>query len=223
MNINTNTQHEQPPSFEDGLLKFSDCLVASTSSACDQIFVWEPATMAPLETFKSDKFLCAANTLNVQRDGHMFASHVSKTTMAAWRWDRTREPCLRSPLKEETTVLKAFGTEIGQQFLLCGTRKGTLSAYHTATGTMLAEIEQAHYLAITDLDVSPALDLVATAGKDSKVRIWLTNKIMQNQHECLWEFGDASGEVTAVKFSKTGPRLFTSSLDKVFRAYDLQG
>lgn len=65
--------------------------------------------MAPLEFFKSDKFYIAPNTLSVERDGHLIGSHLQKTTLAAWRWDQTREPVLRSPVKEEVTVLRTFG------------------------------------------------------------------------------------------------------------------
>lgn len=32
--------------------------------------------MAPLETFKSDKFFVAPNTLIVDKDSHLFGSHI---------------------------------------------------------------------------------------------------------------------------------------------------
>ena len=69
-------EEKEPPSFTEGILKFTDCLIASTSAQNSAIFVWEPATMAPLETLKSDNFFVASNTLNVQRDGHIFGSHI---------------------------------------------------------------------------------------------------------------------------------------------------
>ena len=40
----------------------------------------------------------------------------------------------------------------------------------------MAEVENAHYLAITDLDVAKGTpwqgDLIITGGKDSKVKVW---------------------------------------------------
>jgi len=32
--------------------------------------------MAPLETFKSDKFYISPNTLSIERDGHIIGSHI---------------------------------------------------------------------------------------------------------------------------------------------------
>lgn len=97
------------PSFQSGLLKFSDSLIVSTSATSDQISIWEPHTLAPLETFKSDKFFAAPNTLSADRDGHITATHLQKTTLAAWRWDQTREPIIRSPLKDEVTAMRVVG------------------------------------------------------------------------------------------------------------------
>jgi len=51
--------------FEEGLLKFSNSLMASTSSENGEVCIWETQTLAPLETFKSDKFFVSPNTLQV--------------------------------------------------------------------------------------------------------------------------------------------------------------
>jgi hypothetical protein len=40
--------------------------------------------------------------------------------------------------------------------LVCGTKRGKLLIYQLASGRLLCEVENAHYLAITDLDVSQA-------------------------------------------------------------------
>ena len=53
----------EEPDFAEGLLKFSDSLIASTSCTCDQICVWESNTLAPLEQFKAEKFYISQNTL----------------------------------------------------------------------------------------------------------------------------------------------------------------
>jgi hypothetical protein len=60
--------------------------------------------------------------------------------------------------------------------ILCGSKKGKILIYQLATGTLIAEIESAHYLAITDMDVAKGNpwqgDLILTCGKDSKVKVW---------------------------------------------------
>ena len=93
-------------SFEEGLLKFSDSLIASTSSENGQVCIWETKTLAPLESFMSDKFFVSPNTLQVSPTGFILGNHVQKTTLAAWRWDKTSQPILKSPTKEELSVVR---------------------------------------------------------------------------------------------------------------------
>ena len=45
-----------------------------------------------------------------------------------------------------------------------------------ATGAFISEIEHAHYLAINDLQIQN--DVIATAGKDTKTRVWLLGDVM---------------------------------------------
>lgn len=59
-----------------------------------------------------------------------------------------------------------------------------------SSGKLLAELENAHYLAISDLDISNASgsvdlnqgqaagDLIITGGKDSKVKVWLLANLL---------------------------------------------
>ena len=236
------TSVEDELNFQEGLLKFSDSLIASTSAECDQVCVWETATLAPLETFKSEKFYMSANTLQVSPTGHVIGSHVQKTTMAAWRWDKTSQPCLKSPTKEELSVVKMFGSMQGQEMLVCGSKKGKILIYQLATGTLIGEVESAHYLAVTDLDVARGSpwqgDLVITGGKDSKVKVWTLAALLalgeerkadqfaegqQGVRGCLTEFGEHTSEVTQVKFSygASMQRAFSCSLDKTFKVYDI--
>ena len=134
------------PAFEDSLLKFSNSLIASTSAENDQILLWESATLAPLETFRSDKFFVSPNTLAINHSGFLLASHAQKTTMAVWRWDKTSQPILKSPIKEELSVLKMFANQLtnpllqGQAMLACGTKRGTILIYQLSSGRLLAEI-----------------------------------------------------------------------------------
>ena len=132
--------------------------------------------MAPLENFKSEKFFISPNTLQVSHTGYLVGCHIQKTTLAAWRWEKTSQPCLKSPTKEELSVVRMFGSLQGQDMLVCGTKKGKLQVYSLNTGALLMETDSAHYLAITDLDVAKGTpwqgDLIITGGKDTKVKIW---------------------------------------------------
>ena len=88
--------------------------------------------------------------------------------MAAWRWDKTSQPCLKSPVKEELSVVKMLGNQLlnpvlqGQAMLACGTKKGKVLIYQLSSGRLLAEVENAHYLAVSDLDVSSASGTVGS-------------------------------------------------------------
>jgi WD40 repeat protein len=101
-------------------------------------------------------------------------------------------------------VLKIIGTLCGQQMFVTGSKKGSFQIYHIQSGTLVADIENAHYFDITDIDLSPEHDLLISGGKDSKVRVWSVADLMRNSDKYLCEFGDASSEITAVKFSPMG-------------------
>lgn len=45
--------------------------------------------------------------------------------------------------------------------------------WETSSGRLLGEVEAAHYLDISDMDVSCAGDLLITGGKDCKVKLWV--------------------------------------------------
>lgn len=80
---------------------------------------------------------------------------------------------------------------------MIATRKGSIQVYQALTGAFIAEAENAHYLAINDLAVTS--DLAATAGKDTKVRVWLLTELMGQQYQAcshLAEFSQAQMEVT---------------------------
>ena len=99
--------------------------------------------------------------------------------------------------------------------LVCGSKKGKILIYQLATGTLIAEMENAHYLAITDLDVAKGSpwqgDLIISGGKDSKVKVWTLAALLaigeekkldgfeedqQGMKGCFAEFGEHSSEVT---------------------------
>jgi len=127
----------------------------------------------------------------VDSAGYIVGTHVQKTMMAAWRWDKTREPVLRSPVKEEMTVLKMFGSsQRDDQMLACATKKGKILVYQLSSGVILAEIENAHYMEIVDLAVSEetgasavnsGAQMLMTGGKDTKVKVWLLPDILYPQ------------------------------------------
>ena len=98
--------------------------------------------------------------------------------MAAWRWDKTSQPAFKSPTKEELSVVRIFG-QLSQEVLVSASKKGRLMLYRLATGSLIAEVENAHYLAIEDMDISSYNgngqhegDLLITGGQDSKVKVW---------------------------------------------------
>ena len=70
--------------------------------------------------------------------------------------------------------------------IACGTKKGNILIYQIPTGHLLHETDAAHYLAITDLDVSENSDLIITGGKDSKVSIWKVDSLLSR--EPSWSF-----------------------------------
>ena len=94
--------------------------------------------------------------------------------------------------------------------------------WETISGTVLGEVEQAHYMAITDLDVSQEADLIVTSSKDSKVKVWSISTILSDESkEPLVEFSHTS-EVVKVMFSKhDSSRIFTASIDKSFKVFDV--
>ena len=84
--------------------------------------------------------------------------------------------------------------------ILCGSKTGKILVYSLATGTLIAEIESAHYLAITDMDVSNSTawqgDLIITAGKDAKVKIWtLTSLLSFGEEKKQDVFGDGQQQL----------------------------
>lgn len=123
--------------------------------------------------------------------------------------------------------------------IACGTKRGSILIYQLSTGKLLAEVENAHYLSISDLDVSNASgsldssqgyasgDLILTGGKDSKVKVFILAQLLATDKtedvKCFAEFGDHSAEVTQVRFSfaASQQRAFSCSLDKTFKVYDL--
>ena len=166
---------------KETLIKFSDLLIATTAAAHDELCFWEPRTLAPYEPLiviplfvkaciQDRKFYAAPNTLCVSASSHVVAAHSQKTTANVWRWDK-KEPLLRFPLREELAVLKMSNAYSGA---LCigGTKSGKLMIWQTTTGQLLGELE-AHYLGVTDLDISSNGDLLITGGKDSKVKVYI--------------------------------------------------
>jgi len=59
---------------------------------------------------------------------------------------------------------------------IAGSKRGILSVWLPQTGELLAEIESAHYNEITTLDLTD--QMIATGGKDAKVKVWLISNII---------------------------------------------
>lgn len=89
------------------------------------------------------------------------------------------------------------------------------------TGALVGEIDQAHYMAITDLDINQEGDMLASCGRDSKVKVWALKALLDKSTEAMCEL-TFNAEVCQVAFSKTNSdRLFAASLDKTFKVYDI--
>ena len=95
--------------------------------------------------------------------------------MVVWRWDK-KEPYLRFPLKEQLSVFKVSqaGHE-GSTSNICagGSKNGVLTVWSAVDGQIIAEVDQAHYMEISDLDISREnSDMIVSGGKDCKVKVW---------------------------------------------------
>jgi pre-rRNA-processing protein IPI3 len=90
--------------------------------------------------------------------------------MSVWRWDK-KEPVVRFPVKEVLTVVRF--SPGGAALCLAGSKSGRIYVWEVLTGQLLGEVEGAHYLDITDMDIAVTNDLVITGGKDFKVKVWI--------------------------------------------------
>lgn len=89
--------------------------------------------------------------------------------MDVWRWDK-KEPILRFPVKEMLSVAKLSNN--AASLCVAGTKTGRLMLWQVSNGQLLGEIDSAHYMEITDLDISASSDLIITGGKDCRVKVW---------------------------------------------------
>ncbi|KAI8972105.1 WD40-repeat-containing domain protein [Pilobolus umbonatus] len=76
--------------------------------------------------------------------------------------------------------------------------------------------QQGHYYDINYLAYSTDGQSIATAGDDSKVKVWNTVSGF-----CYVTFSDHTASVRAVEFAKQGQVIFSASLDGTVRAFDL--
>ena len=95
--------------------------------------------------------------------------------------------------------------------------------WEVPTGTLLGEVESAHYMELTDLDIAITNDMVITGGKDQKVKVWIiADLFFGGNQQPFVEFSDHTAEVTQVCFSRSSVnRAFSCSVDKTFKVYDV--
>ena len=175
--------------FNESLIKFTDSLVVSTSSNQEEIQVWEPKTLAPYEPILDQKFYAAENCLSVNSSNFIWAAHAQKSLMNVWRWDK-KDPLLRFPLREQ---LSAFAT-VGESFCVGGDKKGRITLWQMTSGEVLADVESAHYMQVTDLDINESM--IISGGKDCKVKVWMISSLLSGGDGIFAEFGDHTAEIT---------------------------
>lgn len=133
--------------------------------------MWEPKTLAPYEAITASKFIAGANSLQANAQNYIWAGHTQKSFMNVWRWDK-KEPIMRFPLKDQITAFR-----ISREICVGATIKGNLNIWQPMTGELISEIESAHYMEINDIAVSSECsDMIASAGKDCKVKVWMLSR-----------------------------------------------
>lgn len=101
------------------------------------------------------------------------------------------------------------------------TDKGSINVWNALTGALIGELDQAHYMAITDIDLNAECDMVVTGGRDAKVKVWALKAILDKSNETMAEL-TFNAEVCQVAFSTTNSdRLFAASTDKTFKVFDV--
>ena len=139
--------------------------------------------MAPYEPILEKKFFVGSNTLCVNSQNYVWASHSHKNIMNVWRWDK-KDAVLRFPVKDQLNVFKMAVSDSNiAAICVGGSKKGLMSVWETNTGQLLADVESAHYMEINDLDISKTnSDMVITGGKDCKVKIWLMSALLSKEN-----------------------------------------
>jgi WD40 repeat protein len=209
-------EDDQIRQFQENVTKFTDSMIVSTSSLSEQIQIWEPKTLAPYEPLFENKFVPGSNTLSVNSNNFIWSCHSQKQIMNVWQWDK-KEVALRFALREPLSVFRTHSVS------LCagGDKKGRLYLWAMKNGELLADVESAHFMQITDLDLND--DMVLSAGKDCKLKVWFVSDLIKSSvisKQPYAEFGEHTAEITQVKLIGE-TRAFSASLDKQFKVYDI--
>ena len=115
------------------------------------------------------------NTLSASSSQYLISAQLSKNMVAVWRWDK-KEPVLKFSVKEPISCMKVSpGGGGGVQIAVVGYSSGKIGVWDLQSGQLLGEVEQAHYMDVSSLDLTPKSDMVVSGGKDGKVRIWMTS------------------------------------------------
>jgi WD40 repeat protein len=96
--------------------------------------------------------------------------------MNVWQWDK-KEPLMRFPLREQFSAFRTSGTK----FCAGADKKGRLYLWSMISGELIADVENAHYLEVSDIDMND--DIIVTAGKDCKVKAWLITDLLKKNQE----------------------------------------
>ncbi|KAJ1562652.1 hypothetical protein HK405_009514 [Cladochytrium tenue] len=107
----------------------------------------------------------------------------------------------------------AAAVSLNAEYFAAATSDGSLRVCLASDGEDLALFRHAHVGWITCIDWAPAADLrLATAGSDNLARVWWFNHERKELEVLAGLYGHLA-RVTSIRFSPTGSRLATSSLD----------
>ena len=62
-----------------------------------------------------------------------------------------------------------------------GTKQGRIQIWQVISGQLIGDVVGAHFGEVTDLDIAMTGDMVITAGRDCKVKVWLLSALINNQ------------------------------------------
>jgi len=128
---------------------------------------------------------------------------------------------LKTKLAGATTPVSAIGMDKCARRVAAGTDGGSLRLWDVATGEAIQGFASNHRTTVTSVDYHPFADFIATASRDTHVRIWDLRR-----KSCLQVYRHKEGvaaPVEAVRIAPDGRTAASGCGDGNIRLYDLRG